>query len=158
MSIRIDATLENSEEISTLIRRLQRRYGEESVNNPLLRICNDVLEPVENDIRAATPRRSGRLQRAIFRDIDEAHIQRVERIEADTGWRFGRRLAGRYWHAALAVEYGTRHVSARHVLRNAFERNLSSMQRNFTRQFVRTFDAQIRKAAPAKLKIIRDDF
>ena len=158
MSISINARLENADEIATVFRRLQRHYDADNINNSMLQICHDVLEPVENDIRATTPRRTGRLRKSIYREIDQAYIRQTGRLEAEAGWRFGRRLAGRYWYAAMAIEYGTRHVRARHILRNAFERNLSSMQRDFTRRFVRTFDAQIRKVAPNKLKIIRDDF
>ena len=148
---KIQAKITGLRQLERNLLEISKEYGPKKALQTLRPAIRKALLPLEQQIRAKTPRDSGDLAKLTTIKVGKPSKRErgSSRVSSDAvligkvGWFW--RGKPSFWFQALAVEFGTRFVPGRSVLRSAIESNQSTMLETFKRELKISIEKKVKQ-------------
>ena len=149
MGLEVKGGAVNAKELDGFIAGLANEFGPRNSLAPVRKALRDTLTPLVDEVKAATPVRTGALRGSTKLAISTGKSRSEYVAEATVGWRFPRGKGGTpRVPQGRSIEFGNvRGQQGRKVILGVFDANTNRMNQQLSRNLAQAFVAAVRKYA-----------
>ena len=134
----ISVKFTNAKEIDDMLNKMSREYGKDSLRGPIAKALDAAVEPIQADIRAATPVDTGNLQSKTYKEVYRGRGG----TSAAVGYKFEGKGDVKPAISGNINEFGGKKIDypAKRTVRKTFEKHEDKIRQRFADEFDREFE------------------